>query len=342
MKASNAHTIRNRGQAMTRRIAWAVLVLALVLSVASAARPAAETFWHPEIAPSGPLVMVVSLDEQQLYVYRNGVAIGISSISTGKPGYETPTGVYTILQKEREHYSNLYDDAPMPWMQRLTWDGVAMHAGALPGRAASHGCIRLPATFARDLYAVTRPGDVVVVADARVAPASIVHPSAVAPVDLAGQPVVLAPGGVDAWPTDANGSDGFVSVIISTVDRTAYVLRNGHLVAHAPIEVAADADVHGILLYVMEGNATANATPPSSALAHRWSGYRIGGTGPVPAPATLSRQIHLPQTFGKGLRAALRPGTTVLVTDLPGYGRSPDPSFGALLQSAPPSEAPRH
>ncbi|HQZ32008.1 MAG TPA: L,D-transpeptidase family protein, partial [Arenimonas sp.] len=99
-----------------------------------------EYLWLPELSPRGPVLVLVSLPEQRAYVYRNGVRIGVATVSTGKPGYETPTGVFTILQKKREHYSNLYDDAPMPFMQRLTWDGVAMHAGRVPGYPASHGC----------------------------------------------------------------------------------------------------------------------------------------------------------------------------------------------------------
>jgi len=314
-------------------VAWA---LAMLLAAAAAAAPRAvpTTFWHPEVAPSGPMVMVVSLDEQQLYVYRNGVVIGVSPVSSGKTGYETPTGVYTILQKERRHFSNLYENAPMPYMQRLTWDGVALHAGALPGHADSHGCIRLPAKFASELYTVTRPGDVVVVADAKVAPTSIVHPSAVAPVDLAGQPVTLpASDAAQGFPVGA-ARGGPLSIIISTADRSVYVLRDGHLIAHAAVEVAPDTGVQGILLYVMEDDTP--VAGPAQALLHRWSGFRIRGSGPVPEPAALSKRIRLPKAFGEDLRKALRPGTTVLVTDLPGYGRSPDPSYGALLESAAP------
>ena len=98
-----------------------------------------EFLWYPQIAPEGPVVLVVSLDEQRAYVYRNGIAIGMSTISSGKEGKETPPGVFTILQKNKDHRSNLYNDAPMPYMQRLTWDGIALHGGHLPGYPASHG-----------------------------------------------------------------------------------------------------------------------------------------------------------------------------------------------------------
>src|ERR1700739_4411033 len=117
--------------------------------------------WEPEVSPTGPVVIIVSVPEQTLYVYRNGVRIGRSTVSTGKPGHVTPTGVFTILEKEVHHRSNLYHGAPMPYMERVTWGGVALHAGQLPGYPASHGCVRLPMDFADKLYTVTQTGTTV-------------------------------------------------------------------------------------------------------------------------------------------------------------------------------------
>ena len=96
--------------------------------------------------------MTIDLSSQRAFVYRGGRLIGISTISSGKPGYETPTGTFTVLQKEKIHHSNLYDDAPMPYMERLAWSGLALHAGHLRGYPASHGCIRLPMGFAAALF----------------------------------------------------------------------------------------------------------------------------------------------------------------------------------------------
>ncbi|TMJ19221.1 MAG: hypothetical protein E6G92_05310 [Alphaproteobacteria bacterium] len=122
--------------------------------------------WHPAAAPGdGPVAIVVSLPLQRAFVFRSGALIGVSTISSGQPGYDTPTGTFPILQKEVDHHSNLYDDAPMPFMQRLTWDGVALHAGQIPGHPASHGCVRLPRAFAQRLYGVTALGSQVVVTD---------------------------------------------------------------------------------------------------------------------------------------------------------------------------------
>src|SRR5262245_37755556 len=132
--------------------------------------------WHPEISPTGPVVIVVSLPDQTLYVFRNGVRIGRSTVSTGKKGHRTPTGVFTVLQKKVDHESNIYKGAKMPHMQRLTWGGVAMHAGELPGYPASHGCVRLPVDFAQKLYSVTSIGTTVIIADNTSGPDTTTNP----------------------------------------------------------------------------------------------------------------------------------------------------------------------
>ena len=111
-----------------------------------------EYWWKPEISPAGPVVALVSIPQQVIHVYRNGILIGRSSVSTGAPGHGTPSGVFTILEKEKTHYSRTYNNAPMPNMQRLTWQGVAMHSGKLPGYPASHGCIRSPYDFSKLLW----------------------------------------------------------------------------------------------------------------------------------------------------------------------------------------------
>src|SRR6202045_3173475 len=132
--------------------------------------------WKPAVSPAGPVVIIVSIPEQTLYVYRNGVRIGRSTVSTGKSGHRTPTGVFTILQKNEKHTSSIYKGASMPYMQRLTWTGVALHAGNLPGYPASHGCVRLPLDFAQELYTVTDKGTTVVVTDGDVVATDFQHP----------------------------------------------------------------------------------------------------------------------------------------------------------------------
>ena len=119
--------------------------------------------WQPSRSPGGEVSMLANLSTQTLSVFRRGVLIARSSISSGRAGHSTPSGVFTILGKEVMHHSNLYHWAPMPFMQRLTWEGVALHGGYLPGRPASHGCVRLPHAFAKLLFQITSCGDQVVV-----------------------------------------------------------------------------------------------------------------------------------------------------------------------------------
>jgi hypothetical protein len=119
--------------------------------------------WADDPRLPGPVSIVISVPMQIAFVYRGDVLVGATTVSTGKPGKTTPIGEYTILQKRPFHRSNLYNNAPMPFMQRLTWDGVALHAGNLLGFPASHGCVRIPTAFARTLFAATRLGGQVAV-----------------------------------------------------------------------------------------------------------------------------------------------------------------------------------
>ena len=126
-----------------------------------------EYWWHPEISPQGPLMILISIPEQEMHVYRNGIMIGRSTVSTGSKGHGTPGGVFSILEKQSTYRSKKYDNAPMPNMQRLTWTGIAMHSGQLPGYAASHGCVRLPYDFSQLLFATTSSGGTVIIGDGK-------------------------------------------------------------------------------------------------------------------------------------------------------------------------------
>ena len=121
--------------------------------------------WEAKSASTGPVFLTIDLTAQRAMVYRDGALIAASAISTRSLGRETPTGVFTILEKQVMHRSTTYDDAPMPYMQRLTSKGIAIHAGDLPGYAASHGCIRLPNDFAKRLYTITEIGTPVMITD---------------------------------------------------------------------------------------------------------------------------------------------------------------------------------
>ena len=135
------------------------------ISQRAAALGPGQYVWDANSASNGPLLLTIDLTAQRVMVYRDGALIAASSISTGSAGRETPTGVFTILEKKVMHRSTTYDDAPMPFMQRLTSKGIAIHAGDLPGYPASHGCIRLPNEFAKQLYGVTEIGTAVMITD---------------------------------------------------------------------------------------------------------------------------------------------------------------------------------
>jgi lipoprotein-anchoring transpeptidase ErfK/SrfK len=124
-----------------------------------------QFIWNDAAAPAGNVTVVVSIASQRAFVYRGDTLIGATAVSTGAPGHETPTGEFTILQKQVMHKSNLYNEAPMPFMQRLTWDGIAIHAGRDPGHPDSHGCVRVPIAFAKKLFGMTRLGAKVTVTD---------------------------------------------------------------------------------------------------------------------------------------------------------------------------------
>lgn len=126
--------------------------------------------------PQGPLVIAVSINKQQVKVYDSNGLFTESPVSTGMKGHSTPMGVFSVIQKQKFHRSNIYSGAPMPFMQRITWSGVAMHAGVLPGYPASHGCIRMPASFAVKMYGLTRMGARVLVTPGEVAPQNFSHP----------------------------------------------------------------------------------------------------------------------------------------------------------------------
>ena len=126
-------------------------------------RPGSYKWRAGAAAAKGPSRVVISLTQQMAYVYKGEQLIGVSTLSSGKPGKDTPEGVFPILEKKPMHHSRKYDNAPMPFMQRLDEYGIALHAGHNPGVPASHGCVRLPPAFAAKLYGMTKVGDQVII-----------------------------------------------------------------------------------------------------------------------------------------------------------------------------------
>lgn len=277
-----------------------------------------EYIWHPEIAPEGPVVVVVSLDEQRAYVYRNGVGIGVTTISSGRKGHETPTGVFNILQKEKIHYSNLYDDAPMPYMERLTWDGLALHGGTLPGYPASHGCVRLPQAFAQKLFDITSRGITVVVANTKSAPSDVVHPAMIAPVSASGLRHAPSEGELTYTWNDTLAPGGAVSILVSTSDHTVFVFRGGRQLGKAKFSAMEPAQIGGSVLYVIGDHLEYEPSMlDPSRQRHHWDAYPIATrAGPQPR-VDVAETFHVPDEFARRVYDVLEPGTTVLVTDLP-------------------------
>lgn len=149
---------------------------------------------RPEDTPKGPLQIIVSIADQRVSLFDDGTLIARSSVSTGVKGHPTPLGVFSVIGKQRWHRSNIYSAAPMPYMQRITWSGIALHAGVVPGHPASHGCIRLKKDFAVRLWHLTKRGTRVIVARGDVQPVEITNPHLFKPKAGSGSPEFQAGG----------------------------------------------------------------------------------------------------------------------------------------------------
>lgn len=255
--------------------------------------------WVPELAPHGPLLVYVDLTRQLASVYRNGVLMAVTTISSGKPGHDTPTGVFTILQKDANHHSSKYNDAPMPYQERLTWDGVALHAGGLPGYPESHGCVHLPLQFAKLLFGIESLGGTVVIAGDRQDPvrppaAGLLEPA----VAGANPPAPLAQGQQFSW-NPAASKAGPVSIIVSAADRQAVVLRNGVEIGRSVAEAPQQADQIKVMTY---------AGGPDDHWIVVGAGGSTGSGG-----GTEIEQLKLPPAFAAALRSVIAPGTTLVV-----------------------------
>ena len=272
-----------------------------------------EYWWAPRISPDGPVMILVSLPQQVMNVYRNGVLVARSSISSGMPGHSTPTGVFTILQKSAEHYSKTYDNAPMPYMQRLTWDGVAFHSGFLPGRAASHGCIRLPYEFSRKLFDLTNQGGTVVIGDEHSLRTSYAaDPGLILPVLLPGAGQPLAPGSYSWHPE--RSSSGPLTIIFSAADRMIYVYRNGTRIGRATARVGG---------FGKFGNHVFTRVAPvgDTVSKNRWMTVARQGKADFTNIDSVRRRVDFSPEFRDILRGIVVPGTTLIVTDLPVSGK---------------------
>ena len=300
------------------------LVAAPRRSTAVAKRPhyplaPGQSYWLPTVSPAGPLVAFVNLHTQHMQVYRNGVAIGYASVSTGKPGHGTPTGLFTVLEKRRHHHSNLYSNAPMPWMLRLTWGGIAFHGGALPGYPASHGCIRVPMNFAPQLFSVLGRGDTVSVLRHAAEGGAALLPL-LAPIDTRGQPL-LQPEMLSSpffWAAEGLATPASVASVAATAP--------AQLPASPPMALIASLPQRRLFV-LQHGRVRATAALPASAA--QWPGAPLftwslagqwqSGAQPNDQENTSVWQTALPTQpgFADRLRTELTPGSTLFISPLP-------------------------
>ena len=260
-----------------------------------------QYLWSPAIAPTGPVLLIVNLKVQRANVYRNGVLIGVSTISSGKKGHETPTGIFTVLQKHIDHKSNIYDSAPMPYMQRLTWTGIALHAGHLPGYPASHGCVRMPLAFAKLLYSATKLGMTVVVTDSDTIPRIAPTPDLLQSV--AANTAAVA--GKGFW-TPEKAPKGPVSFVLSGADKRLIVLRNGVIIGSSPIELTGQVEqtaAYTLSAIDAQGPRWMQLPLPGQS----WKGKR------EMLPEERSR-VTIPEEFRRSINGLLAPGVTLVVT----------------------------
>lgn len=266
-----------------------------------------EWVWASKIAPTGPLLVYVDLSRQLATVYRNGVRVAVSTISSGKAGHETPTGVFTILQKDANHRSSLYNSAPMPFQQRLTWDGVALHAGGLPGYPESHGCVHLPFGFSRQLFAITTLGATVVVMGNAVDHVRTSEAGLLAPIDAKGNPTAVKDlSDLEFRWQPERAPSGPLTIIVAKKDQRIVVLRNGIEIGRSAALI--DDDDPGS--HVITLSSTRDGRP-------KWIYLGLPGheedAGRMLDEATINR-VRVPRAFYTAVKAALRPGTTILVT----------------------------
>ena len=280
-----------------------------------------EYWWQPEISPQGPLMILISIPEQEMHVYRNGIMIGRSTVSTGSKGHDTPGGVFSILEKQQTYRSKKYDNAPMPNMQRLTWTGIAMHSGQLPGYAASHGCVRLPYDFSQLLFSTTNRGGTVIIGDGKTpVPRLASNPGLMlAPTDFS--PAMLHPLGKNDYDWHPERSpEGPITIVISSADKAMYVYRNGDPIGRASVEISSKGlggreKLGNHVFTMLEGTTgkPSRFTPKHEEA--RW--MRVTSEGKAVDADTLASRLHFSPDFADKLAGELKPGTTVIVTDYP-------------------------
>ncbi|MGB4769937.1 MAG: L,D-transpeptidase [Chitinophagaceae bacterium] len=273
-----------------------------------------EFVWTPELSPQGPILVTVSLDEQIAYVFRNGTRIGMANISTGKSGHETPTGVFVTILKDAKHRSKKYNNAPMPYTQKFTNYGVALHAGGLPGYPSSHGCVHLPSVFAEELFKAAPLGMTVVVTNHARFPEYVDHPFFLSPVLPGGKAEEhqrLTTDEKYRW-TPEKSTTGPLSVLVSKADERIVVLRNGIEIGRSRIQFKVQDSVGTNVFVAMRANKEQSWEWMQHTLEDRHYAAVFSANSKLPIA-----QVNMPEAFRSQLQAAVGEGTTVVITDNP-------------------------
>ena len=309
----------------------------------------------PARLPEGPLQIIISLGSQRLWVYDSKGLLETSTISTGVGGYPTPLGVFAVIDKEQTHYSNIYGGASMPFMQRLTMSGVALHSGMVTGRPASHGCVRLPHPFAIKLYKLTKLGVRVIIAPNEPTPEDIVHtnlfvrkpapqPEAVDTNSAKGIALVLA---ADMTTATANAKVGKItaeraeelqrlpiSVLVSRADGKVIVRHGFRQIYEAPITIRDPDRPLGTHVYTAlefrdggnemrwravsvpeSGQAIINSRKVSRASRSEAEPPFQVASGPVSSASEALDRIDLPREARDRISQMVSPGTSLIVSD---------------------------
>jgi hypothetical protein len=282
--------------------------------------------WQPQISPTGPVVLIVKLIKQTMEVYRNGQLIGRSTVGAGKREHPTPTGIFTILQKEQTHHSTKYHEASMPYMERLTWDGVAIHAGNVLGKPDSHGCVHVPSEFAKKLYDLASEGATVLITADPKAP----QPPAKPDLEFSsGKPSPVtkpSPSIPDSWHPEASAS-GPMCVVYSSADRRIYVYRNRVEIGVSNVGLQGSVPQVGSRVYAAQP-AVAPGGPPT------WKLLGSVDASSPPDAAQILQQAEAPPGFLQKLDQAIVTGSTLVLTDQPVDKQAAKETSGALFDSA--------
>jgi lipoprotein-anchoring transpeptidase ErfK/SrfK len=301
----------------------------------------------------GPLQIIISIEDQRISVYDDGTLIARSSVSTGVPGHPTPIGVFSIIGKELWHRSNIYSAAPMPYMQRITWSGIALHAGVLPGHPASHGCIRLANDFAIRLWHLTKRGTRVMIARHDVHPIQIASPrlfskpktasssqgpsvEALAGKDiltLATNPAPLAPNAQSQGDPNILPATGFgpqkkavpISVFVSRKLGKLFVRQGFTTLFDIPIKIENPDEPLGTHVFTLSGarwnvvSMPAKFSSTSGSLSKQLKApAQATGVGPDSlsggATAALDR-VEIPQDQVGRVSQLLTPGSSLILSD---------------------------